>query len=76
MEEAAVAEALAEWAHGRVLDCRAGGARRVIDAGLLRRCCTEFRDEIDPRGVRLTGAVVAGVAGPGRAGGAVPAAVR
>jgi hypothetical protein len=35
-------------------------ARRAVDAGLLRRCCVEFRDEIDPRGVRLKGAVVAG----------------
>ncbi len=60
MEEVAVAEALEEWAHGRVLDCWAGGARRVVDAGLLRRCCVEFRAEIDPRGVRLKGAVVAG----------------
>jgi len=39
MEEVAVAEALEEWAQGLVLDCGAGGARRVMDAGLLRRCC-------------------------------------
>ncbi len=67
MEEVAVAEAREQWAQGLVVDCRAGGAGRVVDAGLLRRCCTEFRDEIDPRGVRLTGAVVAGsldLAGP------------
>ena len=59
MEEA-VAAALGEWAQGRVLDCWAGGARHVVDAGLLRRICVEFRDEIDPRGVRLKGAVVGG----------------
>ncbi len=60
MEEVTLAEALGEWAQGQVLDCWAGGARRAVDAGLLRRCCVEFRDEIDPRGVRLKGAVVAG----------------
>lgn len=27
---------------------------------MLRRCCAELRDQIDPRGVRLAGAVVAG----------------
>ncbi|MGD0245250.1 MAG: hypothetical protein ABSB59_33685 [Streptosporangiaceae bacterium] len=32
----------------------------MVDAGLLRRCCAEFRDEIDPRDVRLKGALAAG----------------
>jgi hypothetical protein len=37
-----------------------GGGRRVVPAALVRRCCHELKDAIDPQGVRLAGAVIAG----------------
>jgi hypothetical protein len=46
--------------------CRAGsvagggGERRAVAAAVLRRCCHELKDQVDPRGLRLTGAAVVG----------------
>jgi hypothetical protein len=48
--------------------CRDGGVVRgavdgqpaTVAADLLRRCCYELRDEVDRRGIRLTGATVTG----------------
>jgi hypothetical protein len=54
------AELLDAFRNGRVLDCADGGARRGVDAGLLRGCCLELRDQIDPHGVRLKSAEVLG----------------
>ena len=34
--------------------------RRPVDAALLRRCCLELKDQIDPRGLRLRHATVTG----------------
>lgn len=45
---------------GGVVDGRAGGERRTVPAGLLRRCCHELKDQVDPRGLRLAGAVITG----------------
>ncbi len=53
MEEVSEAELLAAGRLGRVLDCADGGARRPVGAALLRRCCLELKDQIDPRGLRL-----------------------
>src|SRR6266566_9459619 len=53
-------EVLAASASGRVLDCTDGSSRRTFDAGLLRRCCRELKDQIDPRGLRLHGAAITG----------------
>ena len=60
MEEVSEAELLAAGRLGRVLDCADGGARRPVGAGLLRRCCLELKDQIDPRGLRLRHASVRG----------------
>lgn len=60
MEEVSEAELLDAGRQGRVLDCADGGARRPVDAGLLRRCCLELKDQIDPRGLRLRDATVTG----------------
>jgi|SRR5450755_605646 hypothetical protein len=60
MEEVSEAELLDAGRQGRVLDCADGGDRRPVDAGLLRRCCLELRDQIDPRGLRLRDATVTG----------------
>ena len=54
------AELLDAFRNGRVLDCADDGARRGVDAALLRRCCLELRDQIDPHGVRLKSAEVLG----------------
>jgi len=34
--------------------------RRPVDAALLRQCCLQFRDQIDPRGLRLRRVTVRG----------------
>ncbi len=54
------AELLDAFRNGRVLDCADDGARRGVDAALLRRCCLELRDQVDPHGVRLKSAEVLG----------------
>ena len=38
----------------------AGGVRRTVPAALLRQCCHELRDQVDPRGLRLSNVVVTG----------------
>jgi hypothetical protein len=60
MEEVREAEMLAKCAEGRVLDCGAVGKPGVVDAELLRRCCVQFSDQVDPRGVRLKNARIVG----------------
>ena len=45
---------------GVIVDGVADGAKRVVQAALLRRCCHELRDQIDPQGLRLTNAIVLG----------------
>ena len=37
-----------------------GGAKRGVKAALLRKCCRELKDQVDPRGMRLRGVVVLG----------------
>jgi hypothetical protein len=49
--------ALGDGARG---DGAANDARRAVRATLLRRCCHELRDQIDPRGLRLRNVVVLG----------------
>jgi hypothetical protein len=60
MDQVGEAELLAAATAGQVLVCGSGGAHRSVDAALLRRCCRELRDQADPRGVWLRGAVVTG----------------
>ena len=38
----------------------ARGGRRSVPAELLRRCCHELRDQVDPRGLQLSQVVVTG----------------
>jgi hypothetical protein len=45
---------------GAAVDGMADGGKRTVQAALLRRCCHEFKDRIDPRGLRLTNVIVAG----------------
>jgi uncharacterized protein YjbI with pentapeptide repeats len=53
MEDVGQAELLDAGRQGQILDGSHQGGRRPVDAALLRRCCLEFRDQIDPRGLRL-----------------------
>lgn len=45
---------------GAVVDGARNGVKRVVRADSLRKCCHELRGQIDPRGLRLTNAVIAG----------------
>src|SRR5579859_8037328 len=60
MGEIDEAELLSAGQGGAVLDGMADGRRRVVQAAVLRRCCHELKDRIDPRGLRLANAVVTG----------------
>jgi hypothetical protein len=60
MEDVGQAELLDAGRQGQILDGSHQGGRRPIDAALLRRCCLEFRDQIDPRGLRLHHVAVRG----------------
>jgi len=60
MDQVGEAELLAAATAGQVLVCGNGTARRRVSADLLRRCCRELRYQVDPRGVRISGAEVTG----------------
>jgi hypothetical protein len=60
MEDVGQAELLAAGRQGQILDGSDGTGRRPVDAALLRRCCLEFRGQIDPRGLRLHRVAVRG----------------
>jgi hypothetical protein len=60
MSEIDEAELLGAGRSGTVADAAMDGGKRTVQAALLRRCCHEFKDQIDPRGLRLANAVVVG----------------
>src|SRR5215471_1698311 len=60
MNEVGEAELLAAAGAGSALACGDGSACRRVDAALLRRCCHELRDQIDPRGIWLQHAAITG----------------
>ena len=60
MGEIDEAELLSAGQRGAVLDGMAYGRKRIVQAAVLRRCCRELKDGIDPRGLRLTNAIVTG----------------
>src|SRR5689334_15616263 len=60
MDEVGEAELLAAAGAGRALVWGDGSASRRVDAALLRRCCHELRDKIDPRGIWLQHAAITG----------------
>src|SRR5215813_5140904 len=60
MDKVGEAELLAAAGAGRALVCGDGSTPRCLDAGLLRRCCYELRDQIDPRGIWLRHAAITG----------------
>src|ERR1700722_19539701 len=60
MGEIDEAELLSAGQRGMALDGMADGRKRIVQAAVLRRCCHELKDGIDPRGLRLTNAIVTG----------------
>src|ERR1700722_6904022 len=74
MGEIDEAELLSAGQRGGVLDGMADGRKRIVQAGVLRACCRELKDRIDPRGLRLTNAIVTG--GLGLSGLVVPFSLR
>jgi hypothetical protein len=60
MSEIDEAELMSAWRAGAAFEGAVDGVRRVVQAGVLRRCCHELKDHVDPRGLRLGNAVVAG----------------
>jgi hypothetical protein len=46
--------------NGAVVDGAMNGVHCAVPAALLRKCCHELKDQIDPRGLRLNNAVVVG----------------
>jgi len=57
IDEAELADA---GQRGAVIDGMADGGKRTVQADVLRTCCRELKDRIDPRGLRLTNVIVAG----------------
>jgi len=60
MGEIDEAELLGAGQRGAVIDGMADGRKRTVRAEVLRACCHELKDRIDPRGLRLTNALVTG----------------
>jgi hypothetical protein len=60
MDNVGEAELLAAAGAGRTLVCGDASTSRCVDAALLRRCCHELRDQIDPRGIWLQHAAITG----------------
>jgi len=58
MNEIDEAELLGAGRSGTVVEAAVDGRKRTVQAALLRRCCHELKDQIDPRGLRLNNAVV------------------
>ena len=55
------AEFLIAASAGRAVKCGGSNStRRPVEAALLRRCCRELKDRIDPRGIRLQDALIVG----------------
>src|SRR5271166_3999041 len=60
MNEIDEAELAGAWQRGAAVDGIDGGRKRTVRADLLRNCCYELADRIDPRGLRLNNAIVTG----------------
>jgi hypothetical protein len=60
MAEIAETELIGALRTGSVVEGGAGGVPRTVPAALLRRCCHELRDQVDPRGMRLSQVAVTG----------------
>ncbi len=64
MDEIGEAELIRAYRSGAVIEGAVGGVKRAAQAAVLRKCCHELKGQIDPRGLRLNNAVVAGCLDP------------
>lgn len=53
-------EIVAAMRDGLVLDCGIGGSRGLVDAEVIRKCCWQLRNEVDPHGLRMRNASIRG----------------
>jgi len=60
MDEIDEAELIGAFRRGVLVDAAIDGVPRAVQADLLRKCCHELKEQIDPRGLRLNNAVVVG----------------
>jgi hypothetical protein len=60
MDEIGEAELISAGQSGAVLDGMKDGAKRAVPAAVLRNCCHELKDQVDPHGLRLANAKVTG----------------
>jgi hypothetical protein len=60
MDEIAETELVGALRAGSVVHGTADGVRRSVPADLLRTCCHELQDQVDPRGMRLSKVHVTG----------------
>ena len=60
MDQIGEAELISAGQSGAVLDGMKDGAKRAVPAAVLRSCCHELKDQVDPRGLRLANANVSG----------------
>ena len=60
MDAVSLAELMHAGRAGAVLDCADGDVRRAVDAALIRRCCREMKNQIDPHGIQLRNAYIRG----------------
>jgi hypothetical protein len=60
MDEIEETELAAAGRSGSVVDGAGKDKKRIVRAGLIRRCCLELKDQIDPRGLRLNNAIIDG----------------
>ncbi len=60
MDEIAETELVGALRGGSVVHGTTGGLQRSVSAELLRTCCHQLRDQVDPRGMRLTKVHVTG----------------
>jgi hypothetical protein len=60
VDEIDEAELISVSHSGAFFDGTTRDAKRIVQAALLRKCCHELKDQIDPRGLRLNNAVIVG----------------
>lgn len=60
MDEIDEAELVNAVRAGALIDSAKDGVKGIVRAALLRKCCHELKDQVDPRGLRLTNAVIVG----------------
>ena len=60
MEQIQEAELMSAAREGAILEGAVDGAARAVQADMVRACCRELGSQVDPRGLRLKGAIVVG----------------